>query len=92
MPRKKKNKAIPKRKIVDEGEGWKVGDIAWARTYVTNKVVRGEIKEFHPSDKQGVSVTLLEHVQGAYITVLYDTLSEDQPRKRKMRLRKNRKK
>ena len=32
MPRKKKNKAIPKRKIVDEWEGWKVGDTLRVQT------------------------------------------------------------
>ena len=82
MARRKKKTTSPSRVIIEEWKDWKAGDIAWAKTFVTNKLIRGEIKEFHLNDRHGVAVTLLEHINGHYVTVLAQSLQEEDPRKK----------
>ena len=87
--RKKKDDVKPSRKIIVEWEDWKTGDLAWGKTFASKKSVYGEIIEFHPEDKHGVAVTLLDAIQGAYITILAKTLSDKDPKK--IRIRRNKK-
>ena len=87
--KKKKAEVKPSRKIVTEWEAWKAGDLAWAVTFASKKSIYGEIKEFHPDDNHGPAVTILDAVQGAYITVLASTLNDKDPKK--VRIRRNKK-
>jgi hypothetical protein len=97
MARKKKSKIkekkqkthVPVKKIISEWQDWKAGDLAWGKTFASKKTIYGEIKEFHPEDKHGPAVTLLEAVEGAYITILASTLSDQDPKK--IRIRRNKK-
>jgi len=87
--KKKKAEVKPSRKIITEWEDWKAGDLAWGVTFALKKSIYGEIKEFHPNDKHGVAVTILDAVQGGYITILASTLSDKDPKK--VRIRRNKK-
>mgnify|MGYP003681638942 CR=1 FL=1 len=87
--KKKKNEPKPSRKIIVEWEGWKAGDLAWGITFASKKSIYGEIKEFHPEDKHGPAVTILDAVEGAYITILATTLCEKDPKK--IRIKRNKK-
>ena len=87
MPRKKKKITTKKqhREIVSDFGGWAVGDVAWGKTFVLGKSIYGEIKEFHPSDKSGPSVTLFNPAEGRFETVLVSTLSENMHKKKRQR-------
>ena len=88
MARKKKKEAIPTRKIVAKWKDWKAGDMAWGKTFKVGKLVYGEIKEFHPDDGLGPSVTLVEAVNGSYIVILASTLMEKDPKKTRTKRKK----
>jgi|TARA_R110001583_G_scaffold48_3_gene529 hypothetical protein len=93
MPRKKKKNTTKKKKaevrfsreIITEWEDWKSGDVAWGTTFASKKSVYGEIKEFYPEDKHGPAVTLLDAIDGAYVTILVSTLSDKDPKKIKIK-------
>ena len=70
------NNALP-----SEISGWKVGDVAWAKTYATQKTIYGEIVEIHPFENPGPTVSILDASNGKYMTVLVSSLSEKQPRR-----------
>ena len=97
MPRKKKKSTATKKKevvrparvVITEWEDWKAGDLAWGKTFALNKSIYGEIVEFHPNDNHGPAVTLLDVVQGGYVTILASTLSDKDPKK--VRIRRNKK-
>lgn len=96
MPRKKKKSITKKKKaevsvsraIITEWEDWKSGDVAWGTTFASKKSVYGEIKEFYPEDNHGPAVTLLDAIDGAYITILVSTLSDQDPKKIKIKRNK----
>lgn len=88
--KRKQNTSRPTRNRVTEWGGWKTGDFAWAKTFALKKNVHGEIYEFHPHDKHGPAVTLIEIVNKRHITVLCETLTEKDPKK--FRIRRNNKK
>jgi len=67
--------------LPDEISGWKVGDVAWAKTYATQKTIYGEIIELHPLENPGPAVSILDASSGKYMTVLASSLSEKQPRR-----------
>ena len=72
-----------------EYDGWKVGDMAHGRQYGTDKPVYGEIKAFHPEDKLGPAVTIVNILDGSYISILVSTLSDEEPKKvRKIKSKK----
>ena len=75
MARKKKNKSVvEKQEILKTFNGWTLGDLVWGKTYPLNKKIYGEIKEFHPNDKLGAAVLLLDLVNGCYKTILMSTI------------------
>ncbi len=84
---KKKNKKKSEDKRVLEWNGWSAGDLVYAKRY-NDKIVYGEIKQFHLNDEQGVAVQMLDFGQGSYVTVLASTLSEQDPKKQKIRRKK----
>ena len=72
-----------------EYKGWKAGDMAYGKQFSTDKIVHGEIKCFHPDDKLGPAVTIVSTGDGSYMTILFETLSEKEPKKvRKLNTRK----
>ena len=89
MPRKKKNIKKKERQIITRFQGWSAGDVAWALTFVQEKSIYGEIKEFHPNDSHGPAVTLFTP-DGRFITVLVSTLSEKAHKKKKQRKKRRR--
>tara|TARA_R110001583_G_scaffold31043_8_gene106616 strand:+ start:11382 stop:11663 length:282 start_codon:yes stop_codon:yes gene_type:complete len=73
----KADTAVP----IEDLSGWKIGDVAWAKTYATQKIIYGEIVDLHPYEKQGPAVSILDASSGKYMTVLVSSLSEKQPRR-----------
>jgi hypothetical protein len=93
LARKKKKSEIIKREIVSSWEDWTVGDFAWAENFSDKKPIYCELKEFHPTDKLGPSVTVIDQVAGCFKTVLVSSLSDTQlKKKRKPFLRKAKRK
>jgi|10_taG_2_1085330.scaffolds.fasta_scaffold97586_2 hypothetical protein len=82
---RKKSKSSPLKDDTTESlediSGWKLGDVAWAKTYATQKIIYGEIVDLHPFEKQGPAVSILDASSGKYMTVLVSSLSEKQPRR-----------
>jgi hypothetical protein len=89
IKKKRQKTIVPVKEIITEWEDWKAGDLAWGQTFASKKTIYGEIKEFYPEDRHGPAVTLLEAVEGAYITILVSTLSDQDPKK--IRIRRNKK-
>ena len=93
MARKKKKSEIVKREIVSSCGDWTVGDLARAENFTDKKAIYCELKEFHPTDKLGPSVTVLDQIAGCFRTVLVSSLSDTpSKKKRKPFLRKIRRK
>jgi len=69
---RKKKKIIPKKDIVQEMSGYKLGDTVWA-VYLGTKVITGDISKFYPLNKEGPAVSLTTHESG-YRTVLLETI------------------
>ncbi len=93
MSRRKKTpqKKHPVKEEVVEWDGWRVGDLAYGKTWKTEKTVYGEIKQFWPKDEVGPAVTLVHIPQGYYVTVLVSSLTEKDPKKIKIIRKKPRK-
>jgi hypothetical protein len=72
--RSTKKKAIkPKKPIIEECEGFKLGDKVWA-SYAEKKIIQGAISQFHPDDSHGPVATLITANQG-YRHVLIVSMS-----------------
>ena len=76
-PKKKrssKKKAVqPKKPIIEEWDGFKLGDKVWAR-YFDKKIIQGAISQFYPDDNNGPVATIITADQG-YRSVLVISMS-----------------
>ena len=66
LSRKKKKVEIAKVEIVSSWEDWSVGDFAWAENFADKKAIYCELKEFHPTDKLGPAVTVIDQRVGCF--------------------------
>tara|TARA_Y100000034_G_C6701931_1_gene309614 strand:- start:58 stop:333 length:276 start_codon:yes stop_codon:yes gene_type:complete len=69
----KKKTTKPKKPLIEECEGYKLGDKVWA-TYLEKKVIQGTISQFHPDDSHGPVATIITPNQG-YRSVLIVSMS-----------------
>ena len=70
---KKKKVAKPKKPIIEEWDGFKIGDKVWAR-YLDKKIIQGVVSHFHLEDSHGPVATIITPDQG-YRSVLVVSMS-----------------
>lgn len=85
-----KRKAIvrPKKDVVEEMDGWKLGDLVWGLTQ-KNEHLYGMVATFHPAnqicgnppEELGPAVTLMTEPDKKYRAVLLSSLKEKGPTK-----------
>ena len=92
MAKRKSKKTVEskeKRQIVEEFDGWALGEKVYGRRYKTDQIVHGDIHQLHPKDDAGPAATIYDELNGSFRTVLVSTLSRTKPkRKRKTALGK----
>ncbi len=91
--KKKKKEKVAKRKplkvaedknIVKEIDGWKIGDVAWGK-YHNGQLIYGEIIGIYPNDETAPCVTLIDELVGGFRTVPVSSLTENKPKKRRVK-------
>lgn len=68
--------------IVDEIDGWKLGEKVYGKRYQTEKLIHGEIHQLHPKDSVGPAVTIHDEINGGFRTVLISSLSRTKPKRK----------
>jgi hypothetical protein len=72
---KRKKKIVVEQPKVKELEGYRLGDIVYAKL-ASGDVRKGEITKFHPKNIEGPAFTFLEEGDGKYLVAMIEWVIE----------------